>query len=213
MRRDSPSIARKTLIVASAILLLGAVMSNALAVEGQPRFELPEAPDEVVISFTERLGEVASSEPLSLRVYADGRVERRVPAYLSKAGTYVARIEPAKVTALVDKMANDGVLEFDAARVRDAKRQAEKRSGILHYSSDPSVIEIEVRLAGYQAAGSLRMESDIVRSVSWSGLRADAKRFKDIAALQGLHATFLDLMALADLVVEQGERGGEGGAP
>jgi hypothetical protein len=213
MRSNSFGRTKVMLGIAASVLLLGAAVTSASAVEGQPRFELPEAPDEVVISFTERPGEVASSEPLSLRVYADGRVERHVPAHLSKAGTYVAWIEPAKVTALVEKIARDGVLEFDAAAVRDAKRQVEKKSGILHYSSDPSLIEIEVRLAGYQAAGSLRMETDVVRNVTWSGLRADVGRFKEIPAIQGLHATFVDLMSLAEMVVEQGDRNGEGGAP
>lgn len=153
--------------------------------------------DTVVVHYAEAIGEIGEADRgPSLTIHQDGAVEAHYPAYMRRAGDHRGRLTPAALDALVGRLVARGVLEFDPARVR-AERTAELRrraataapgAAPLFVATDPSVTTVTLRIDGLE------------RTVSWPGLRTDAKRFPDLAALQGLRAAERELQALMEQV-------------
>jgi len=161
-------------------------------------------PGEVVLSLRETIGEMESHDQPWMNVYADGTVERHLPFYMKDAGDWTGKISLVELAALARAVAGAGLVEFDGGAVRAEKLQAERSAGSLTYVSDTSLIEIRVRLAGYQQAGSLVMQRDVDRTVAWNGLRNDERRFPGIPAIQGLGTAFRRLDDLAGRIVATG---------
>lgn len=150
----------------------------------------------VVVHYAETLGELAGPDRgPSLTIHEDGRFDVHYPPYMKRGGDYRGRLSPAALDALVGRLVEHGVLDFDPAAVRGARAGAAERRAAraralgepsLFAVTDPSVTTITLRRDG------------IERTVSWSGLRDDARRFSGIAPLQGLRAAELDLRALME---------------
>lgn len=153
--------------------------------------------DTVVLHYAETLGEIGEADRgPSLTIHQDGTVEAHYPAYMRRAGDWRGRLGEAALDALVGRMVARGVLDFDVEAVR-AERAAElgRRAAAaarrgegepLWVETDPSVTAITLRIDG------------IERTVTWRGLRSDARRFPAIAALQGLRAAEQELHALME---------------
>jgi hypothetical protein len=149
--------------------------------------------DTVVVHYAEAIGEIGEADRgPSLTIHQDGAVEVHYPAYMRRAGDHRGRLAPAALDALVDRLVARGVLDFDPPRVR-AERTAELRRRAatpapLFVATDPSVTTVTLRIDGLE------------RTVTWPGLRSDAKRFPDLAALQRLRAAERELQALMEQV-------------
>jgi len=179
--------------------LVSASLAGSMALAAAPaaRFELPANPDAIVLSFSERLGEIQSEDHPWLRVHADGRVVAHRPSYLKNAGTFTSSISPDEMKGLLQTLADRGIMEFDPKAVVSELAAEKSKNPTLFEASDVSIFEIRVRLKEYQPAGSLTVNRDFEKDIEWSGLRRDAKRFPQVAGVQALSAAVSDLQALA----------------
>jgi hypothetical protein len=175
-------------------LLVGSVETTTVAAG---RLASAGPLDTVVLHYAETLGEIAEADRgPSLTIHEDGTVEAHYPPYMRRAGDYRGRLSAPAVEAIVDRMVERGVLEFDVEAVRAQQAaelglraaRAERRGepAPLYVETDPSVTAITLRIDG------------IERTVTWRGLRGDAKRFPGIAALQSLRAAEQELHALME---------------
>src|SRR5262245_8822303 len=151
----------------------------------------------VVVSYAETLGEIglADAGP-SVRVYGDGRLEVHYPGYMKRAGEWTAQLSPSEVDGLVAALADDGVLDFDVAAVRHARRgagvarrQAAALAGkpvTYEVTSDADTATIEVQL------------NTVHKKVVWPGLRADARTYPEVAQIQRLAAAEHKLRAFME---------------
>ena len=161
------------------------------------RFATAGPLDTVVVHYAETLGEIAEADRgPSLTIHQDGTVVAHYPAYMRRAGDYRGRLSPGALDALVGRLVARGVFDFDVTAVRNERtaelgrrRAAALRRGAsppLYVETDPSVTAITLRIDGLE------------RTVTWQGLRGDARRFPGIAALQGLHAAEDELRSLME---------------
>lgn len=162
-------------------------------------------PATVVASYRVDAGELAEDEPAeSVRVYGDGRVEVNVPHYRKDAGDFTAQLSAAEMDDLMAALVANGVLDFDAATVQQAKRDAARLKGggaatVLSETTDPSITTIELRVgsnttgAGGAAAAA---GNEVSKTVRWVGLQTDAQQYADIAAIRKLAAAAQRLQAV-----------------
>ena len=192
---------RGTWILAILIVSLTASVTLAgrpgAAVPLQGRFDLPADPDQIVVKFTERIGEVRSEDMPSVTVYADGRVVRHRADFMSDPGDYVSTIAASELNALVASLDVKGMMRFDAARARRDVKAAERRRKTVFAASDESRFSFEIHLDAYQRPGNLIRDKRVHASAAWTGLRADARRFPEIESIQGFAAACRELDALA----------------
>ncbi len=156
-----------------------------------------------VVSFTEILGEIGDPDRgPSLKIYGDGYVVVHYPRYMKRAGDYALQLGPLEMENLVRSLVDKNILEFDAAAVRQRKREAETfaQGGIqtpLFTILDASTTLIEVRLDRYRPAGYNTQEvRDVHKRITWYSLRSDAERHPQIEAIQNLAAAERELLAL-----------------
>jgi len=188
-------------IVLVALLALG--MAPRAARGAGPAIELPSDPSAVVVSYRSIPGELAGPGA-SLRVHADGRVVTHYPAPYARAGTYERRLSASEVEGLVQSLAAEGVLDFDADAVKEAqhdaaaaRRAAAGGPATVSMVSDPDLVEIEVRLARFQPVGGAERR-DLVKTVRWKNLAVDRRESRGIAAIDGLAAAVDALTALME---------------
>jgi len=157
--------------------------------------------DTVVVHYAETIGELAEQDRgPSLTIHQDGTFEAHYPAYMRRAGNYRGRLDAQTLDALLRRIVERGVLDFDAAAVRAERRDAAMARALapfrpgadapLFEASDPSITSITVRRDGVE------------RTVTWAGLRADVARHPEITALRALRDTEVelrDLMERSDL--------------
>jgi hypothetical protein len=126
---------------------------------------------------------------------------------MKKAGDYQVRLSDSEMSALMNTLSSNELLEFNPAAVRQAQTDSLRlnRGGaasapVLVADSDPSVTTIEMRVRPATGGPSARA-ADVSKKISWTGLESDAKRFPDVAAIQKLAAAKQKLGA----VIERGD--------
>jgi len=165
-------------------------------------FEYSNDPRTIVVSYTHVLGEIGNSDKgPSLRIYADGHMVVRYPAYMKKAGEYTLELTQVEMHRLLRSLVDKKVMEFDPQAIRRSKHEAkaakEDKPTTLHGVSDAPTTVIEIRLSRYISPGSFAQEKlNIDKKISWHGLNSDAKKYPNIKAIQNLHAAKQDLEAL-----------------
>lgn len=152
------------------------------------------AADSLVIEFREQPGELRSPGP-SLRVYGDGRFVVQRPTGMKRAGEFSARLTREELAGLLERLAGDGVLDFDAEAARRAR--ADAAAGRISEASDPDSIFLVVRAARVPA-GAARSAAPAEKRITWRGLRGDVRAHPEILALQGLADACAELRALVD---------------
>lgn len=168
----------------SALLCL-AGLALAAAAGAQADFELAADPGALVAEYREEIGGLAGPQGVrSVRIHAGGHVEVRIPAYMKGAGDYEAELTPAELRSFVAELIRLGLADFDPERARAALRQAQKASAELFESSDPSISEFRLELAGYTRPGAVRRP--LQQKVRWSGLRQHAERHPGLKEVRGL---------------------------
>jgi hypothetical protein len=202
---------------------LGAALSLAVALglvggAGAARAQAPDAPPggaqasfaysgdpaTVVLSFTEILGAIEDPDPgPSLRVYGDGRVVVHYPEYMNRAGDYTFQLRRDEMEGLLRSLLEKEVVEFDEAATRRSVREtaAARRAGSGEFSAvfDASTTEIGLRLSRYTPpAGRGPERLGVEKRISWHGLRAHARRYPGVAAIQKLATARRELVALME---------------
>jgi hypothetical protein len=184
-------------MVRSGVCLAAAVLALAgsAAAQDDPIFAYSRDPSNLVASLTEWPGELAMEEGgPSVRVFGDGRVEVSYPASMKRSGRYRARLDRTELDALVGSLCRKGVVEFDAAAARSARRAAAAGRTELRASTDPATTLIELYLERYAPpAGRGPERRGVARQIRWSGLRQDAEHYPEVAALRDLDAARREL--------------------
>ncbi|NQZ96650.1 MAG: hypothetical protein HRU01_09080 [Myxococcales bacterium] len=189
---------------------------------GAATYELSADPRAVVLRMKEEIGalEQPDSGP-SITVYASGRTVVQYPPYMKRAGTYEITLAPAEMRNMVESLLARRIVEFDASAVRQRKRaaiaarrtaSAAARAGTatkpeLLEVFDATTTHIEVQLARYRPAltgaqsgpaAAAPVQRNVTRSISWYGLRADARHFPTIEEIQDLAEASRSLRALME---------------
>jgi hypothetical protein len=149
----------------------------------------PRAAGTVVASLTETPGEVAAGDQATVHVYGDGRVVVHKPRYTRQAGDYTLRLAPGELDALVQSLADAGILDFDEATVGRAQRAAAARGtpgGTVSFDADATTTTIELRL------------DRGARRVSRRGLAAEVRAYPGVTPLRNLAAARDRLRALTE---------------
>ncbi len=154
-----------------------------------PRFQFSSEAVDPVIEYTLIHHMLAEQDPQPLvRVYGDGRVHVHIPAYMKRAGDYELRLNKAALDALVLSLAEDGIIDFSPAAVRQQKQQFESQQrashGTLFHVSDVTETVIQIRLDEYQSGPGAGRIKNLKRRFSWNNLEHDARRFRQLAAIQ-----------------------------
>lgn len=161
-------------------------------------------PNTVIIKFEELFGELGDMGrgPL-LEVYADGRVSVYYPPYMKRAGKYQLQLTQVEMESLLQIFSAHNIPDFDVAAVRQSRNLAataqEASSGMLFASTDPSTTILELHLDQYVPAWPPGQKPLAVHQrIVWQGLRADAQRFPELAAIQNLFTAQQELRALME---------------
>ena len=140
-------------------------------------------------------------QPL-LRIYADGRVHVHYPAYMKRAGEYTMNLDATTLDSLVQQLADNGLMDFDAATTRQQTRQLEATrraaSGELYYRSDGSDTVIDIRLAEYRPAAGAAAIRPFRKQVRWRDLEQQARRYPQAVGLVRAAAAAASLRALCE---------------
>ncbi len=182
--------------------LIGA--PSAFAQEGAPAdapaatLEWKSGPGEVIVAFEDVPGELAEAAGgPRLEVYGDGLVVVTRPPYMRDPGRIEHRLEARALQTLLRRLQRHGVMDFDPASAREARRASRRRrrerlaaaqqSGapteLLQASSDRTLSRFEVRLRRYRRAGDAQAPRALEKRIEWRGLRSDARIHADVPAL------------------------------
>ncbi|RLA49718.1 MAG: hypothetical protein DRR42_15085 [Gammaproteobacteria bacterium] len=179
--------------ILKALVFFGLLLSGVkLFAQGTPPFEpqmlLPSDPDTVVIAYSEIPDMLANPDPTPMiRVFVDGEVLIHYPEYMKRAGDYQVFLNPGELRRLM--IALSGVFDFNAATVRQAKRQAGQMQvpGLLVVSerSDKTLEQINIELDGYR--GTAGAASRPVRQqIKWRDIEVDVGEYPEITGLAAL---------------------------
>lgn len=182
-----------TLAFSMVALQVGAADSSGLhfaAIEDQP-----------IITLTREHGMVrdVADGPL-VSIYADGRVTIDRPVYMVQPGIFEQRLDAAALNALIQELDQADVLtlntkELAAEHARAANARASS-TGVRMITSDATTTRIDVRFASFARAGESPRE--LVNTLSYSELQAQASQYPSLTSLSALAATEARLMSLFD---------------
>jgi archaeosine-15-forming tRNA-guanine transglycosylase len=100
---------------------------------------------------------------------------------MKDSGDFELQLTPAELGALLQALAVDGVMDFDAAAARAERRQLVAHeyagTGILRQISDDTDTLITVRLDMYRGNSAAPVIRNLHRQLRWSNLELDARRF------------------------------------
>jgi hypothetical protein len=176
----------------------------AAPAEAQASFAYSRDPAKLVLSFDEVLGAIEDPDPgASLRVYGDGRVVVHYPDYMTRAGDYSFQLGRDEMEGLLRSLIDKEVVEFDEAATRRGVREAAAArrtdAGEFFAAFDAAATEIRLRLDRYTPpAGRGPERLGVEKRISWRGLRAQARHYPDVAAIQKLAAARRELVALME---------------
>ncbi len=173
--------------------VLLAVFCVARSVSGDTGAEVyyPRSADVLVLEFSETPGGLKAPGS-TLRIYGDGRFEVSRPEHEKGAGDWVGQLSPGEMDALCDSLVVRRIHAFDADAVRAAKRTGTRRRTWV--ATDPSSTNLVVHYRTSQPGNTVAGQTG---SVSWMGLRSDARDHPEIREIQDLNATIVELRALS----------------
>jgi hypothetical protein len=180
--------------------MAASAQTNAGAAAASPAvLEYSSDASTVLVHLRERLVALEDEDPgPSLSVYGDGRVAVHYPRYMKRAGEYTLQLGPQDLGALMRSLASRGLLEFDAVAVARRKAEAARSRAQLFEVFDATTTEIELRVERYQPVPGAPELRNVHKRLSWNGLRADAKRYPEVAELADLAAARQELGALME---------------
>lgn len=180
----------KQRIISQVLACFALAISSGLALAQDRAFELPRSEKTVVLEYHLDHHLIADRDPQPLlRIFADGRVRVHHPVYTPRAGDYEMRLSKAELFGLLERVAQIGILDFNAAAVKAERQQvvaADRAVGWVYHISDVSETQIDVRLRSYKAPGSKAPVSNFKASIRWPNVEPDAERFTGVAGIQAL---------------------------
>lgn len=140
-------------------------------------------------------------QPL-LRIYGNGRVHVHIPEYMKRSGDYELYLSTSELNALLRSLSQDGIIDFDRPGTKQKMRQLvfQQRAsdGVLFHVSDITETVINITLDEYQAGPQAKPVVGLKQRFSWENLQQDAKRFRQLPALQGASSAAQRLHSLID---------------
>ena len=166
-------------------------------------------PEALLVSYREVWAELANQDPTPLiRIYGDGRVVVHHADYTPRAGEYQLQLRSEELESLLLSLLANGVATFEPAAVKRskvAKLRLDWEAAVaadeppeLFMVADESTSIFELHIAGYRPAGAVLTQSEIHRTITWTGLATDATRFPEVEAIQRLRTAELELRALLE---------------
>jgi len=148
----------------------------------QPFIQYSRTSAQPVIEYTLVHSLLVNNDPVPLlRVYGDGRVVVHRPVYMKNAGDFKMQLSPAELDGLLQSLAADGIMDFDAATARQERQQlvAQQRAstGMLYEVSDSTDTLITVRLASFRSTPAAPLQNNLQQQLRWDNLDLDARRF------------------------------------
>lgn len=178
-------------------LATGSVAPAPAAAQGSGALAYSRSADEVVIEFRESLSELrAYGAGPTLRVYGDGRIDVLRPDYMKRPGRYEARLTPAELDALVGRLVDRGVLDFDTATL--ARPKPAPGHVLPPETSDESTVELVVRAARVPAGAALASPPPATPPLRVRGLRDAARARPDEPAIADLADACAELRGMID---------------
>ena len=173
------------LFLSAILLLVSPVMFAQKVVESgvnSAGFSFNEKSSEPVIQYRQHIYMLAGiDDKPTLQVFADGRVVAHYPVYMKKAGDYEMQLDEAETEALIQSLSSNGLMVFDAKKVKDKIKQhkkAEKAKGQFHAISDAVESVIEIKLDEYQENNKAKKIEKFHKQFRWKNIEHDAARYK-----------------------------------
>lgn len=173
------------LFLSAILLLVSPVMFAQKVVESgvnSAGFSFNEKSSEPVIQYRQHIYMLAGiDDKPTLQVFADGRVVAHYPVYMKKAGDYEMQLDEAELEALIQSLSSNGLMVFDAKKVKDKIKQhkkAEKAKGQFHAISDAVESVIEIKLDEYQENNKAKKIEKFHKQFRWKNIEHDAARYK-----------------------------------
>jgi hypothetical protein len=121
---------------------------------------------------------------------------------MKKAGDYEMQISRAELGELLRMLADKGVMDFDAAAVRQERRQLETAhrtaTGEFFHVSDATDTVINIQLDQYQRTASSPRILGLNKQLRWRNLEHDARRFPQASRFTNAADASARLRALCD---------------
>ncbi|MCP5245382.1 MAG: hypothetical protein H6937_05285 [Burkholderiales bacterium] len=151
------------------------------------------SPDDLLVSYSEKNNLTRSSgQDITINIYLNGDVSVSVSETMKHAGHYHAFLAQEKLDALWMLLVDEKILTFDAQLLREAlirERQLLKQSrAILTTVSDKAQSVLEFYPNRYSPPGLAGEDVNVVRRITWAGLRWDAEHYPQVEQLQLLYA-------------------------
>ena len=173
------------LFLSAILLLVSPVMFAQKVVESgvnSAGFSFNEKSSEPVIQYRQHIYMLAGiDDKPTLQIFADGRVVAHYPVYMKKAGDYEMQLDEAELEALIQSLSSNGLMVFDAKKVKDKIKQhkkAEKAKGQFHAISDAVESVIEIKLDEYQENNKAKKIEKFHKQFRWKNIEHDAARYK-----------------------------------
>ena len=149
-------------------------------------------PETLLISYSERNNLTRPSDQgFTINIYRNGEVSVFIPETMKQSGQYHAFLEQDKLDALWMLLIDEKVLTFDAQSVRKMlikEQQLLKQSrAVLTTVSDKAMSVFEFYPNRHAPQGLAGEDDDVVKRVTWTGLRWDAEHYPHIEQLQLLY--------------------------
>ena len=153
-----------------------------------------------VIVYSDVIHMIANRDEQALMtIYGDGTVLVHHPVYMKKAGDYEMKLSQPELTALLETLADDGLLEFDAAKTERDKKlydSTNNPSGNLTHISDNVTTQIAVSLKEYKPATSNTKQLNYKKNINLKNIEHDLKRYAAVGQIQKLGNSINNLKAL-----------------
>jgi hypothetical protein len=167
------------LLLVSPVLFAQKIVESGVNSAG---FSFNEKSSEPVIQYRQHIYMLAGiDDKPTLQVFADGRVVAHYPVYMKKAGDYEMQLDEAELEALIQSLSSNGLMVFDAKKVKDKIKQykkAEKAKGQFHAISDAVESVIEIKLDEYQENNKAKKIEKFHKQFRWKNIEHDAARYK-----------------------------------
>ena len=177
------------------VAVVGTLLTLTVATAAIAQVQYSRSANTVVIHLQEILGEFADEGP-SIKIYGDGTALVHYPVFMKRAGDYTTQLGAAEMDRLVAIVAGGGLLDFDAAAASRAKARAVSARATTtanadgrptrHIVLDASTTIVKLELGGVR------------RTIRWTGLRSDARRYPGVSEIQGLAQAQRELLSFME---------------
>ena len=158
----------------------------------------PGASPVVTLHFED--GHIGNADPTPfMRVHRDGIIRVHYPHYMKMAGDYELRLSSNEVSELIDGLYEKGLMTTD---FEDVKRRCSDLDQLGRPSSitvHQAVTVLKLSLDNNDAPTPRAMgETNQLRTITWTSLKQDARRFSQVDEIQNLNAAVDLLLSLCN---------------